>query len=368
MKKRTGLVAAMVAAFALVGCSAPATAPETTTAPAPVTTSSDPAPVAVSHSDPIVIYSNSVSDGRGDWLVQRAAQDGFNVQYVSLGGGDLQNRLIAEAANPIADVVFGLNSVYYEKLVAADVLAPYTPAWADKVDPTQGTQSKMYWPIVREPIMLVYNTAAVDADNPAPTDWPDLWTNQNFWNRYEVPTNLGQATTQMVLSGILTRYRDDNGDLGISQAGWDAIASYFKHGNRAVDGTDLYARMASGDILAGQMYLSGKATREAQYDITTNACYPTIGVPMVVQSVAMVKGTKHTDTAEAFIDWFGSGQIQAEWSQQFFTAPTNSDAVAGANQDAISQTDAFSPQDIDWAFVAANIDKWVEKITLNYAG
>lgn len=46
------------------------------------------------------IYSNSVSDGRGDWLVERAAQDGFSIQYLDAGAGDVRNRLIAEKNSP----------------------------------------------------------------------------------------------------------------------------------------------------------------------------------------------------------------------------------------------------------------------------
>jgi hypothetical protein len=48
------------------------------------------------------------------------------------------NRLLAEKANPIADVVFGLNQVYFEKLKAEKVLAASTPSWADKVDTEYG--------------------------------------------------------------------------------------------------------------------------------------------------------------------------------------------------------------------------------------
>ena len=43
-----------------------------------------------------IVYTNSGSDGRGDWLKERAAQDGFSIEYVQLGAGDLANRLVAE--------------------------------------------------------------------------------------------------------------------------------------------------------------------------------------------------------------------------------------------------------------------------------
>ena len=320
-----------------------------------------------SGSGSLVVYSNSVSDGRGEWLAEQAAAEGFELQFVDLGGGDIQNRLIAEAANPIADVVFGLNNVYFENIKAADVLEPYTPAWSGSVDAEMG-DGETFWPIVREPIMLVYNTAAYSTPGQAPADWPELWEDSTFHGRYETPRSLGGATTQMVLSGILSRHLDASGDLGVSDEGWAAVEQYFANGSPAVEGTDLYARMAAGEVDMGQMWLAGKASREEEHGISTEAVKPENGVPMATQHVALVKDSKRAEAAQEFIDWFGGAELQAAWSNEFFTAPTNQDALAHANQDAVDQTDAFTAQEIDWPTVAENLPDWVEKIELEYLG
>ena len=55
----------------------------------------------------IVLYSNSLSSGRGAWLKKEAANAGFNITPVSLGGGDVINRLVSEKNKPVADVVYG---------------------------------------------------------------------------------------------------------------------------------------------------------------------------------------------------------------------------------------------------------------------
>lgn len=315
---------------------------------------------------PLIVYSNSVSDGRGEWLQARAADDDIALEFVDMGGGDIQNRLIAEAANPVADVVFGLNNIYFENLKSNDVLAAYTPSWADAVDPADG-DGEMFWPIVREPIMLVYNTAALNGDQ-APQDWPDLWREDRFKDRYEVPTGMGGATSQLVVSGILSRHLDASGDLGVSAEGWSEIEQYFANGSPAVEATDLYARMANGEVDCGQMWLAGKAAREDEYGVDSKAVHPQVGVPMAVQHVALVNGTKRADEAQAFIDWFGSAEIQAEWSNEFFTAPTNGDALADADSEAVDITESFEAQEIDWSAVAENLDEWVEKIELQYIG
>ena len=51
-----------------------------------------------------------VSNGRGDWLKEKAAENGFNIEFVSINGGELADRVIAEKkAMPIADMDFRLN-------------------------------------------------------------------------------------------------------------------------------------------------------------------------------------------------------------------------------------------------------------------
>ena len=315
---------------------------------------------------PLIVYSNSVSDGRGEWLQARAAEDDIALEFVDMGGGDIQNRLIAEAANPVADVVFGLNNIYFENLKSNDVLAAYTPSWSEAVDAADG-DGEMFWSIVREPIMLVYNTAAFTEAGP-PQDWPDLWQDERFQGRYEVPTGMGSATSQVVISGILSRHLDPSGDLGVSAEGWSEIEQYFANGSPAVEATDLYARMANGEIDCGQMWLAGKASREQEYAVDTEPVRPEVGVPMAVQHVGLVNGAKRAEQAQTFIDWFGSAEIQAEWSNEFFTAPTNEDALEDADQDAVELTESFEAQEIDWSAVAENLDDWVEKIELQYIG
>lgn len=312
------------------------------------------------------IYSNSVSDGRGDWLVERAAQDGFSIQYLDAGAGDVRNRLIAEKNSPIADAVFGLDSINWQMLKNEDVLEAYVPAWADEVSEGLNDPDGYYHAIVKQAIIMVYDSNQLSADE-APTDWPDLWQNEAFHGRYEVSSDLGGGTPRNVLTGILIRYADPNGDLGISDEGWAEIEKYYQNGVPAETGVDLYAKISdtSNPVVIGQMWSSGVAARDEQYGTSSAYVVPEVGVPYIVEGVAMVKGTKNADEVKRFIDWFGSAQIQGEWAQQFSTLPANENAVPMANE--FNQEIAKLPaQDIDWALVAENIDAWVEKVTLNY--
>jgi iron(III) transport system substrate-binding protein len=356
VRKFQTLVAAAVAVTLLAGCgggsAAPAASGESSSAP------------AGGSGETLVVYTNSNGEGRGDWLTAKAAEAGFKIEIVGAGGADATNKLIAEKNNPIADVAFGLNNMYFSQVKAAGALEPYAPSWAGDVDKELG-DGEAYWPLVKQAILLGYNSDKFPKDK-APQDWTDLWTKDEFKARYERVTGLGTATAQLVFAGILSRYRDDSGDLGISDEGWKQVEQYFQNGSPAVAKTDLFARIASGEVDMGQMPSSIIAEREKSFKVNVETVIPSVGVPLAVEQIALVKGTKKEEQAKKFIDWFGSAQVQGEFAKQFNSMPVNKEAEAQANPEVVDFFADLKQQDIDWDFVQENMGAWVEKIELEY--
>ena len=82
----------------------------------------------------LTIYTNSGSDGRGEWLEEKAKEAGFDIQFIDAGAAETQSRLIAEKNAPVADVVFGLYSIIWSSLKSEDILTEYVPKWAGEVE------------------------------------------------------------------------------------------------------------------------------------------------------------------------------------------------------------------------------------------
>jgi iron(III) transport system substrate-binding protein len=356
VRKFQTLVAAAVAVTLLAGCGGGAASPA-------ASGGSSPAPAGGS-GETLVIYTNSNGEGRGDWVTAKAAEAGFKIEIVGAGGADATNKLIAEKNNPIADIAFGLNNMYFSQIKAEDALEPYEPAWAGDVDQELG-DGETYWPLVKQAILLGYNADKISKDA-APQDWTDLWTKDGLKARYERVTGLGTATAQLVFAGILSRYRDDSGDLGISDEGWKQVEQYFQNGSPAVAKTDLFARIASGEVDMGQMPSSIIAEREKSFKVNVETVIPSVGVPLAVEQIALVKGSKKQEQAQKFIDWFGSAEVQGEFAQQFNSMPVNHAAEAKANPEVVAFFADLKQQDIDWEFVQENMGAWVEKIELEY--
>ena len=51
--------------------------------------------------------------------------------------------------------------------------------------------------------------------------------------------------------------------------------------------------------------------------------YPEVGEPFVTEQIAILNTSKKKETVQKFINWFGSAEVQAEWSKKFSSIPAN---------------------------------------------
>lgn len=308
----------------------------------------------------LIIYTNSGSNGRDVWLKEQAAEQGFNIEVVQIQAGDLGNRIISEKNNVQADLVFGLNNVEYEKLKAEDTMVPWEPEWADEVDLSLGDPDGYYYPIVIQPLVNMMNEGL---ENP-PKDYTDLLSDE--WTDKYTILNFGGGTGKTMLAGLLVRYQDPEGELGISAEGWETVRKWIQNGHMEVSGEDYVGAVIDGTRPICEMWGSGVLQNEEERNANFQIMVPEVGVPYVTEQVAILKGRDNTDEAIAFANWFGSAEVQEAWMNQFGTIPCNEKALANAPENVKEFIDSVHQQDIDWAFVAENLDAWVEKAELEF--
>jgi len=326
---------------------APAPAPAAPAAPAAPETPAEEGTEMLGTGVPLIIYTNH-APYRAERIAERAAQYGFNVQGVTAGGGATMERLVAERHNPMAHIVYGLNIFLWHNLLENDVIMPYTPSWADRVYPAGISHPDGYYHFAEHvTILLAYNADEIDEP---PTDWFDLWMDPRFHGTYQFETHLGGATTRKVISGILTRFMDPDGFLGVSDEGWNHIEMFYRYGVPNIDNTDLFINMAdsTSPINMGQMWSSGLEPREEQYGVNAGAVVPAVGVPYSLHFVGVVANNNEMEETLRFLEWF-TPEIRAELRVD----------------DPVQRYAQLPMQDIDWDFVSRHIDAWVEHIYLN---
>jgi iron(III) transport system substrate-binding protein len=314
---------------------------------------------------PVIVYTNGGSDGRAEWITEAAKAKGIEVQVMNLGSGDLTNRLVAEKANPVADVIYGPNSMDMERLVREGALQQYQPSWVGILDKDLVDSKGLYVPIGINPLVFAYNTNFVTGGD-IPRDWNDIATNSKYKDKYNI-LSLGGGTSRVILCSFLLQYKDTNGQHGISNQGWDLMRQFIQNGHIQEAEEDWWGKVVSGERPITELWLSGVVQRMQEgnlsnVDIITN----TVGVPFIVENIALSTNTKNLEKAKAFVEWFGSVEAQIEWSRRFGHVPARADAQGGISPVMQGFLARLQPQPFDWALCSANIDKWVEKIQLEF--
>lgn len=151
-------------------------------------------------SEQLVVYTNSGTNGRSEYLVEEAKKAGFDISVVAAGGTDISNRLQAEKNSPIADVVFGLNAIEYEKLKKLDILEKFTPDWAGDIPEGLSDKEGFYNAVTQTPLIAAYNKEVVGND--IPTDWIQLITDSKFKNKFSI-LGLQGGTGKTVFASII---------------------------------------------------------------------------------------------------------------------------------------------------------------------
>jgi iron(III) transport system substrate-binding protein len=319
------------------------------------------------NTDTLYIYTNSANGGRGEWIYEQAAAAGFDVAFVNMGSGSLRNRLLEERDEPVADLIYGYNNMDYEQLKKQNLLLKWEPVWAKEVDMSLGDTDGFYYPVVVQPIFLIYNTT-VYPPGKEPKDYTELAANPIYRGKYVISNSFTASTSRLVLLGILTRYKDPSGELGISAEGWTVMKQYFQNGYLDKDGKDPLENVLNGTRPIMQMYGSGYLSQTKEYGLTNiDVMRPAVGVPYGIEQIAIVNSTPKIDQARAFADWFGSAEVQAKFSAQFSTCPVHPEALKQSPAEVRALMGKFKPQDVDWMLASTMLDSWVEKIRNEFA-
>ncbi|MGT2784761.1 extracellular solute-binding protein [Streptococcus merionis] len=352
LKKFVSLFTTSIVALSLVACADGGSKTEET-----AVSSEGPA----DRSETLVIYSNSVSNGRGEWLTAKAKEEGFNIEMVDIAGAELADRVIAEKNNGIADMVFGIGAVDSNKLRDEELLIKFEPEWKDKIEASLADKDGYYNPVIVQPLVLIGRKDVTEM----PKDWTELGA--KYAGKYSI-NGLQGGTPRAILASILVRYLDEKGELGVSEEGWKVAKEYIQNAYVLQKGESSVVKMLDDNdpVVYGMMWGSGVLVNQKEFNTEFQVMSPKVGVPFVTEQTAILASSKRKALAKEFINWFGSSEIQVAYAKEFGSIPANSDAVKELPEDTQKLLDSVHQQDIDWEVVGQYLDQWVEKTELEF--
>ncbi len=252
----------------------------------------------------------------------KAYQEGFNkvepnieIKWVRDSTGVITAKLLAEKANPQADVVMGVAASSLALLDKNGMLEPYKPINADALMSQYVDKKKppAWFGMDVWGATVCFNTVEAQKKGiPKPETWKDL-TKPVYKGQIVMPNPASSGTGYFDVVAWLTLWGDKNGQ----GDGWkfmDAlhqnIAQYTHSGSKPCN------MAASGEYVLGISFEYRANTNKAK-GAPIDLVFPKEGLGWDLEAFAIHKGTKNLAAAKKLADWASSKDAMLLYGKNF---------------------------------------------------
>jgi thiamine transport system substrate-binding protein len=294
-------------------------------------------------------------------------QTGITVQLVKGGdAGAVVNQAILTKDDPQGDVLYGIDNTLLSKGIDAGLFEPYQSPELANVDPTFDLDSAEHrvTPIDESDVCVNFDKRATRV----PTSLDDL-ASPAFKDAFVVENPATSSTGLAFLFATVAKYGENRyldywrklKANGVKvDDGWSpAYENDFTVGSQDT-GTRTavvsYATSPPADVVFAD---PPKTTTDV--GVLDDACYRQI------EFAGVLKGTKHAEAAQTFIDFMLSKQFQEDMPLNMFVYPVRRDAALPPEFTTYS-TKPANVVEVPQSDVSANREKWIDDWTSTVLG
>lgn len=252
----------------------------------------------------------------------KAYEDGFHkvhpdieLKWVRDSTGVITAKLLAEKANPQADVVMGVAASSLALLDKQGMLEPYAPINLDAIMSQYRDKRKVpaWWGMDVWGATICFNTVEAQKKGiPKPETWKDL-AKPVYKGQIVMPNPASSGTGFFDVTAWLSLWGDDAGKGG----GWkymdglhENIAQYTHSGSKPCN------MAASGEYVVGISFEYRANTNKAK-GAPIDLIFPKEGLGWDLEAFGIMKGTKHLDAAKQLADWASSKDAMMLYGKNF---------------------------------------------------
>jgi iron(III) transport system substrate-binding protein len=221
----------------------------------------------------------------------------IEIKWVRDSTGVITAKLLAEKANPQADVVWGVSATSLMVLKLEGMLQPYAPKGLEKLDAIfRDRENPPAWVGMDAYVAVIcFNTVEAQKKNlPKPTSWKDL-TKPVYKGQIVMPNPASSGTGFLDVSSWLQLFGEAEG-WKFMDALHQNIAVYTHSGSKpcTMTGAGEYPIGISFEFRAARLKKQG-----APIDII----FPEERSGWDMETTALVKGSKNLEAAKTLVDW-----------------------------------------------------------------
>jgi iron(III) transport system substrate-binding protein len=285
------------------------------------------------------------------------AHPNIDVQWVDMGSQEVLDRIRAEKANPQADVWFGAPAEAFDRATKENLLEPYIPTWQNAVA-VEGRDAQDHWyGTYLTPEVIAYNTQAVTRDQ-APKDWDEV-LDPKWKGKLLIRDPIASGTMRAIFGAIIAR---SVAKTGSPQGGYDWLRKLDANTREyTLNPTILYQKIGRQEGVITLWDMPDIATLQQRFNIPVDYIIPASGTPLLVDGIALVKGSKHPAEAKLYYEFVTTPAALKASAEKFLRIPARTD-IPQADlpkwiQDANSK---IKPMPVDRKVMAEHLDEWMK--------
>jgi iron(III) transport system substrate-binding protein len=248
-----------------------------------------------------------------------------------------------EAGEVMADVIYGAEPIYYNKLISYDVLMEYSGGYSNLKEEFVSEETHFTLANGRYGV-IIYNAQKV---NKVPATWIDL-TDSEYAGLIALPNAATCATAYAIVGGLVNN----------ENYGWDYISALKENGVLLVDtGGNVPKSVASGEAAVGiapldaSIRMINQAKKEG-VESPIRIVWPEEGVISLARPIGIIsddqRSEAETELAKQFVDYVMSEEAQTiAVKQGFIPSNINVNSPSGVPAE-------ITLIEVDWNTVIAN--------------
>jgi iron(III) transport system substrate-binding protein len=270
------------------------------------------APSALAQKTELLVYTALETDQLKAYTESfQKTNPNINLRFVRDSTGVITAKVLAEKANPQADVILGVSASSVEIFKQEGLLMPYKPVGFDKLnkrysdpsDPPSWVGMDVYAAVV------CYNTVEGKKRNiPPPQTWADL-TKPVYKGQITMPNPASSGTGFFDVSAWL-QTMGEQGGWKYMDALHENIAQYTHSGSKPC------RQAGAGEFVVGISFdFRGNDVKAKGAPV--DLIFPTEGLGWDIEASGIVKTTKKMDAAKKLMDWTATKEANEAYAKNF---------------------------------------------------
>src|SRR4029079_3869704 len=227
------------------------------------------------------------------------AHPDVDVQWVDMGSQEVLERVRAEKPNPQADVWVGAPAEAFDRATRERLLPTYKPTWAATIDPEGRDANDNWYGTYLTPEVIGYNRVAVTDAEPR-KDWDDL-LDPKWKGKILIRDPIASGTMRAIFGAIVAR---SVARTGSPESGYEWLRKLDANTREyTLNPTILYQKMGRQEGVITLWDMPDIATLQQRFKIPVDYIIPASGTPLLVDGIALVKGSKHPQEAKLYYEF-----------------------------------------------------------------